>query len=113
MDFIKNVLLSLLILMLVIQLIAIPRAISQLPLPPDVKREEVLILDTQISRVATPDDFMGWRIGGNTVTGFHQLCLDVLWYVNFTSGELVPIIAEGMPEYNEDYTVLTVRIKRG
>ncbi|MEM1644693.1 MAG: ABC transporter substrate-binding protein [Ignisphaera sp.] len=113
MDFIKNVLLSLLILMLVIQLIAIPRAISQLPLPPDVKREEVLILDTQISRVATPDDLMGWRIGGNTVTGFHQLCLDVLWYVNFTSGELVPIIAEGMPKYNEDYTVLTVKIKKG
>ncbi|MEM4514521.1 MAG: ABC transporter substrate-binding protein, partial [Ignisphaera sp.] len=102
-----------LILLALIQLITIPKAVSQLPLPPGVSREEVLVLDTQTSRVATPDDLMGWRIGGNTVTGFHQLCLDILWYVNFTSGELVPIIADGMPKYNEDYTDLTVKIKKG
>ena len=88
---------------------------SQLPLPPGVKREEVLVLDTQVSKVANPNSFNRWVIGASatTVAGLEQLCLDTLWYVNYTTGAVSPIVATGPAEYNNDYTVMIVRLRRG
>jgi peptide/nickel transport system substrate-binding protein len=87
---------------------------AQLPLPSGVKREEVLVLDTQVSRVANPNNYNRWVIGAPTnVVGLSQGCLDTLWYVNFTTGTVDPIVAAGLPEYNSDYSVMIVKLRKG
>jgi len=86
---------------------------AQLPLPPGVKREEVVILDTQISKVAKPDLFNVWVIGSQASVYGMQLCMDVLWATAYTDGRNYDILAAGPPEFSPDFSVMTIRIKPG
>ena len=54
---------------------------------PGVLRSETLILENPTGRVTPADDFNRWRPGSNTYsTGFQQLALDALWYIDPDAG---------------------------
>ena len=88
---------------------------AQLPLPPGVKREDVVIFDVQISKVRNPDNFNPWVIGQQaSVIGVSQLCLDALWYTDYVHGKDWPIVAaEYPPKYEDDYSKVIVKIRKG
>ena len=44
--------------------------------------------------------------------GFWQISNEYLWYTNYATGEIVPMLAESH-EYNDDYTKLTIYIRKG
>ncbi|MCB0113290.1 MAG: hypothetical protein KDD84_04360 [Caldilineaceae bacterium] len=54
---------------------------------PGVPRAETLILENPTGRVVGPDDFNRWRPGVQTAsTGWQQLGLDALWYIDPDAG---------------------------
>ncbi|MEM4613356.1 MAG: ABC transporter substrate-binding protein, partial [Ignisphaera sp.] len=83
---------------------------AQLPLPPGVKREDVVILDIIHGRTPTPDQFNAW-VPGIPVGHFHQLCLDSLWYTNLSSGLSVDVLASGLPEYRDEFKTMIVKLR--
>jgi len=97
-----------------IALVVIPIPVhAQLPLPPGVKREEVLILDNLHGRVPNPTNMNAWVPGTFIGWGLHQFCLDALWYTNHSDGSLINALAAAPPEYNKDYTQLTIKLRKG
>jgi len=95
-------------------LTSIPSTNAQLVLPPDVKREETLILDTEISSVANPNNFNPWVIGTQSpIIGINQVCFSPLYYTDYKDGVTKPWVAEAPPIYSPDYTMLTIKIRRG
>ena len=92
----------------------IPSLNAQLALPSGVKREETVIFDTQISSVANPDNFNSWVIGAqSTVIGVNQVCFSTLYYTDYKDGVTKPWVAEDLPTYSPDYTMLTIKIRKG
>ncbi len=82
-------------------------------LPAGIPREETLIADQLSGRVGTPGNFnlwAGWRWQDR---GIQQLLLEPLWTVDYATGEIIPGLASGMPEYNEDFTQMTIRLRQG
>ena len=54
---------------------------------PGVPRNQCLILENPTGTVLPADDFNRWRSGSNTYsTGFQQLALDALWYIDPDAG---------------------------
>ena len=50
-------------------------------------RNQCLILENPTGTVLPADDFNRWRSGSNTYsTGFQQLALDALWYIDPDAG---------------------------
>lgn len=89
---------------------------AQLPLPPDVKREEVLVLDLVTGRPTTPTNFNLWRAGvpsANRVQGMQNLCLAPLWYTDVVTGSIINGIAGAMPESNSDFTLWKFKVRQG
>jgi len=50
--------------------------------------------------------------GVQFAAGYWQISNEYLWYTNYASGEIVPMLAESH-EYNDDYTELTIYIRKG
>lgn len=86
---------------------------AQLPLPPGVKREDVLIIDILHGRIANPTQMNWWVPGTLPGWGLHQFCLDALWYTNHSDGSLINALAAAPPQYNDNFTVLTIRLRSG
>ena len=84
---------------------------------PGVPRNECLILENPTGTVLPADDFNRWRPGSNTYsTGFQQLALDALWYIDpdaGVDGVWDNALAAEKPIYNEDYTQMTVKLREG
>ncbi|MBZ0298770.1 MAG: ABC transporter substrate-binding protein [Anaerolineae bacterium] len=84
---------------------------------PGVPRDECLILENPTGTVLPADDFNRWRSGSNTYsTGFQQLALDALWYIDpdaGVDGVWDNALAAEKPIYNEDYTQMTVKLREG
>ena len=84
---------------------------------PGVPREECLILENPTGVVLPADDFNRWRPGSNTYsTGFQQLALDALWYIDpdaGVDGVWDNALAAEKPIYNEDFTTMTVKLREG
>src|SRR5215831_10318159 len=54
---------------------------------PGVPRDQCLILENPTGVVLPADDFNRWRGSSNTYsTGFQQLALDTLWYIDPDAG---------------------------
>jgi peptide/nickel transport system substrate-binding protein len=81
-------------------------------LPQGVPREQTLILD-MAHRMPNPDNFNAWVPGVAHHRGLNIGVLDTFWYANTTDGSLVPALADGLPEFSDDYTVMKVKLKRG
>jgi len=75
---------------------------------PGVPRNQCLILENPTGTVLPADDFNRWRSGSNTYsTGFQQLALDALWYIDpdaGVNGVWDNALAAEKPIYNDDYT---------
>jgi len=100
---------------------------SQVPSPlvdllqqvaPGVPREECLILENPGGTVQPADDFNRWRSGYSPiwVSGFQQLALDALWYIDpdaGVKGVWDNALAAEKPIYNADFTQMTVKLRKG
>ena len=84
---------------------------------PGVPRDECLILENPTGTVLPADDFNRWRSGSNTYsTGFQQLALDALWYIDpdaGVNGVWDNALAAEKPIYNADFTQMTVKLRQG
>ena len=84
---------------------------------PGVPRNQCLILENPTGTVLPADDFNRWRSGSNTYsTGFQQLALDALWYIDpdaGVNGVWDNALAAEKPIYNDDYTQMTVKLRPG
>ena len=50
--------------------------------------------------------------GNEFASGFVQISLEALWYVNYATGEVIPWLAESH-EYSADYKTFTIHIRKG
>ncbi len=80
----------------------------------DIPREETFIADVLSGRVGAPGNFnvftSAWR---NPDRGIQQLLIEPLWIVDPTTGEVINALAEEGPIYNEDFTKMTVKLRKG
>ncbi len=75
------------------------------------KRAEAMVMD-QVN-FAVFDSFNPFIPNGvEFAAGWWQVSNEYLWYVNYATGEIIPWLAE-YQEYNDDYTVLTIKIRDG
>ena len=81
-------------------------------LPADVPRSETLIVD-QIFRYGTPNNFNIWVPGGGTTPTRQGFFADTLWYIDQQTGEWINALAESAPKYNDDFTEMTVKLRKG
>jgi peptide/nickel transport system substrate-binding protein len=90
---------------------------AALEVAPGVLRSETLILENPTGRVVPADDFNRWRPGiQSSSTGFQQLALDALWYIDPDAGidgVWDNSLAAEKPIYNEDFTQMTVKLREG
>ena len=111
-----SVLAASILILSIIATLSVPRAYSQLPLPPGVSRKDVVIFDILHGRSPAPDNFNVWVIGAIPRQGYiHPVCVDTLWYLNHSDphGGLVNVLAAAPPQYEEGYTKLIVKLKQG
>lgn len=80
-------------------------------------REESLIIQNPEGVPANPGCFnLWWGCGGGWSTGLHQLALDTFWYIDPNAGVDGVIhnsLAAGPPEYNDDFSEMTVFLREG
>ena len=94
------------------------RLVAQVPeVAPGVPRDECLILENPTGTVLPADDFNRWRRGVTSQsTGFQQLALDALWYIDpdaGVNGVWDNALAAEKPIYNADFTQMTVKLRQG
>jgi peptide/nickel transport system substrate-binding protein len=102
---------SLLVSILLLTMIAVMTIPAQAILPPDIPREDTLIVD-QIFRYATPNNFNIWTTAASEATR-HAFGYDTLWFIDQQTGEWINSLAAEPPIYNEDYTEMTVNLREG
>lgn len=78
---------------------------------PGVPRAETLIID-QIFRFPDAENYNFWIPGTSTPTR-QILTHETLWYIDQQTGEWINGVAAEPPEYNDDYTQMTVRTREG
>jgi len=80
----------------------------------NLPRNETLIVDVLSGRVGTPDNFNVWvQTWRNPDRGIQQLMLEPLWMVEYVTGEVINALAAEPPIYNEDFTKMTVKLRKG
>jgi len=94
---------------------AAPAAASEIA--PGVPRDQCLILENPTGTVLPADNFNRWNPSSNTYsTGFQQLALDALWYIDpdaGVKGVWDNALAADKPIYNADFTQMTVKLRQG
>ena len=76
-------------------------------------RQETLIIRQLTGRVGTPDNFNQWVGWKWQDRGMQNLADEPLWSVDFATGKIINGVAEGDPQYNADFTSLTVSLRKG
>lgn len=95
------------------------QAQGEVTTPPivDFPRNETVIIHNPEGLIANPGWFNIWVTGGGGLsTGLQQLAMDTFWFIDPNAGIDGPVfnsLASGPPEYNEDFTELTVRLREG
>ncbi len=77
-------------------------------LPVDVPREELFVAD-QIYRYPDSGNYNMWQSGQTPHR--HALMMETLWYRDQETGERLMGAAVSGPEYNEDFTQMTVKLR--
>ncbi|RLF05022.1 MAG: ABC transporter substrate-binding protein [Thermoprotei archaeon] len=112
-----------LVIPLIVLLVVLPYSSIQTFASPEeewticgVPRGDVLIVQTEAGRVVDPTDMNFWKpanptAGASGVT----LAIDELWKVNCTvpGGRVEGWLAEGPPEYSDDYSIMRVKLRKG
>lgn len=76
-------------------------------------RRETVIARQLTGRVGTPDNmnlWVGWKWQDR---GLQNLADEPFWSVDFATGKIINGSADGDPTYNEDFTSLTVPLRKG
>jgi len=76
-------------------------------------RRETLFAQQLTGRVGTPDNFNEWVGWKNRDRGMAQLMNEPLWTIEPAVGEVINSLAAGPPEYNDDFTQMTVKLREG
>jgi len=84
----------------------------------DFPRNETLIIQNPEQPAQNPGWFNLWVLGGGhgTSTGLHQLAMDTLWFIDPDAGldgANYNELAASAPQYNADFTQLTVHLREG
>jgi peptide/nickel transport system substrate-binding protein len=53
---------------------------------------------------------VGWKWRDR---GMQNLANEPLWSVDFATGEIIPGLATGDPDYNDDFTQVTIPLREG
>jgi peptide/nickel transport system substrate-binding protein len=88
-----------------------PAPPSESELPVSVPRESVLVVD-QIFRYSTVNNFNLFVPGPPSPTR-QGLIYDTLWYLDQQTGEWINSLAAEKPQYNQDATEMTVKLRQG
>jgi len=75
------------------------------------ERNEMLIADILTGRVSNPGNFNLWVTWVGPDKGLQQLVVDPLWMADYVTGEIINVLASEAPEYNDDFTELTIRLR--
>lgn len=100
-------------LMLVLSLLLLATSLAAAQIGPDIPREETLIVDILTGRVPNPQRFNAWAPGTTYDAGLQQLMLQTFWCVEYANGEILNVLAASPPEYNADFTQMTVKLREG
>jgi peptide/nickel transport system substrate-binding protein len=88
---------------------------GEAPPTDELPREQTLILQNPEGGLANPGWFNIWvTAGGGWSTGLQQLMMDTLWFIDPNAGidgVTHNALAAGPPEYNEDFTEMTVNLR--
>lgn len=76
-------------------------------------RSETLVADMLTGRVGTPGNFNNWVGWKWQDRGMQNLANEPLWSVDFATGKIINGLADGDPEYNEDFTRLEIPLREG
>jgi peptide/nickel transport system substrate-binding protein len=76
-------------------------------------RSETLIADILTGRVGAPGNFNEWVGWKSRDRGMQTLANEPLWSVDFATGEVINGLADGDPQYNADFTELTIPLRTG
>ena len=79
-----------------------------------VPRDELLIVVKTMGRSPFPDSFNAWQPGHfHWEGGIHAFVVRPLWLANYPKGEIVNVLAAEPAIYNEDFTKMTAKLRRG
>jgi peptide/nickel transport system substrate-binding protein len=76
-------------------------------------RNEMLIADILTGRVGSPSNFNEWVGWKNRDRGMQNLANEPLWSVDFATGKIINGLADGDPDYNDDFTAVTIPLRQG
>lgn len=79
----------------------------------ELPRNETLIADILTGRVGSPSNFNNWVGWKWQDRGMQNLANEPLWSVDFATGEIINGSASGDPDYNEDFTQVTIPLREG
>ncbi len=102
------------LLMVCVLLFGTMVAVAQ-ELPPGIPRDKTLIIQFLFAPMPVPGHFnlwAGWRAPN---MGLHQFATEALWTLNpnVVEGGIINGLAETGPIYNEDFTKLTIKLRKG
>ncbi len=78
----------------------------------EISRENTLIIGFEGGPRAAPEQ-NGLNPGSTNSQGHHQVMIESLYYLNYQTGELIPWLASGPAEWNDDFTEVTIPLREG
>lgn len=88
-------------------------SLSLAQLGPAIPRGQTLIVNQLTGRTGAPDNFNEWVGWKWRDRGMQQLMNEPLWSIDFATGEIINGLAAQPPEYNADFTELTIHLRDG
>src|SRR5688572_11424203 len=83
----------------------------------DLPRKETLIVENPEGTIKNAGWFNIWAVNaGGQSTGLHQLAMDTFWFIDperGLDGVWDNSLAAAKPEYNRDFTTMTVKLRKG
>jgi len=76
-------------------------------------RSETLFSDLTTGRAIAPSNFNEWVGWKNRDRGMAQLMNEPLWTDEYAAGEIINGLASAPPEYSEDFTQVTFKLREG
>ena len=76
-------------------------------------RNQTVFVGQLSGRVGAPDNFNEWVGWKWRDRGMAQLMNEALWTVDYVRGEVVNGLAAEPPEYNQDFTEMTIHLREG
>ena len=103
----KKVLLSI-FTFLIIGVTFLPQVVGNIP------REETLIVELAWGRATAASNFNAFITTAESLhRGIQQLMLEPLWMNEQALGEIINSLAAEGPKYNEDFTQMTIKLRKG